>query len=204
MDVLGERVTTDARGRVKQARKRKCKQCCEWFQPRSSFARACSPECAIAEARDQRERHERKWRQQRKQELKPLTKLCSETQVHVNRYVRLRDQDKGCISCDSPNISDAGHFISVGSKYRTSRIRFDVRQINGQCGHCNRYKGGGNQLGYIEGIKARYGEQRLQLIQDLRRMADQGALPPLTKDEVREIGAEYRRKARELEKCCVQ
>lgn len=134
--------------------------------------------------------------------LKSLEKLCAEAQIDVNRYVmtKARAEGRNCISCNSPDISDAGHFIHAGSKYRTSRLRFDLRLLEPQCQHCNRYAGGGNHGAFREGILLRYGPERLAEIEELKRQADCGELLPLSKEEVREIGRQHRAMTRHIQK----
>jgi hypothetical protein len=133
-----------------------------------------------------------------RERLKTLGAMCVDTQKSVNLYVRIRDFGKGCISCDTGAVEDAGHFYPIGSKYRVNRLRFDTRAIHGQCRKCNSYTGGGNVHGYRAGLIRRYGEAFLLELDDLKRSADQGLLEPLTKDEVRSIAAEHRKLAREL------
>lgn len=183
-----------------KSRRKKCRVCREWFRPANTLQRVCSPPCAIEFARRDEAKRMREENKRQKQQLKPLTKLCSETQRDVNRYIVARDRHKGCISCGTGEVTDAGHFFHAGSKYRTSRLRFDHRVIHGQCSKCNRYVGGGNLHGYIEGIRQRFGEKYLQELYELKEQADRGELEPLTKDEVREIAAQHRRWAREIER----
>lgn len=180
-------------------KQKKCRACGEWFQPFNTLQRACpTPECAIAVAKADADKAFRRETKRRKAAIKPLTTLCSEAQKDVNAYIRARDRGKPCISCGEREITDAGHFFHAGTKYRTSRLRFDERVIHGQCGHCNRYAGGGNIEAYTEGLRQRYGQEYLDVLYDLKRMADSGQLPPLTKDEVRQIAADHRARAREL------
>lgn len=188
---------------------RKCRSCKSPYEPRNSLQKACSIMCAIDLAKIERERAERKAaqedrkaRREARERIKPMSKVCAETQRDVNRYVMALSKAKGrvCISCGSPNITDAGHYIHAGSKYRTSRLRFDLILLEPQCGHCNRYSGGGNHAGYTAGLLERYGPERLQEIAELKRRADNGELAPLTKEECRRIAAIYRAKTREIEK----
>ncbi|HIG40328.1 MAG TPA: recombination protein NinG [Gammaproteobacteria bacterium] len=55
-----------------------------------------------------------------------------------NQYVRLRDADDGCISCDKPSDwhgqFHAGHYFSVG---HSSSLRFNLWNVNKQCSVCN-------------------------------------------------------------------
>ncbi len=75
--------------------------------------------------------------------VKPKSKLLSELQSLVNRYVRLRDNKEGCISCDKS--SDwfgqwhASHYYSVGS---SSFLRFNLWNIHKSCSVCNSHLSG--------------------------------------------------------------
>lgn len=195
-------------------RQRTCKVCRTKFKPHDSFQWWCSPACgtelAMKKVEQKRKKEEvarrkqaaalRRQQKAERERAKPLTQLCSEAQTEVNRYIRARDRNNGCISCGSPDVDDAGHFIHAGSKYRTSRLRFDERVIHGQCARCNRFAGGGNNAEFREGLIHRYGEQYVNEIDQLKQMADRGDLPPLDKDEVREIKRTFARRAREIEK----
>lgn len=186
---------------------KKCVICKELFEPWSPLSRCCGMKCAIAKARADSDsenrliaKAERKKLREAKANLKTLVQWCKEVQKDVNRYVMAKARIEGrvCISCNSPDISDAGHFIHAGSKYRTSRLRFDLRVLEPQCQHCNRFAGGGNGNAYREGLLLRYGQARLDEIAELKRQADCGELLPLSKEEVREIGKQYRALTRQL------
>ena len=188
---------------------RKCRACKAPYEPRNSLQKACSILCAMAMAKVDRERAESREAKQRRREqrearerIKPLSKVCAETQRDVNRYVMAvaRAEGRVCISCGNPNITDAGHYIHAGSKYRTSRLRFALILLEPQCGYCNRYSGGGNNAGYTAGLLERYGPDRIREIAELKRQADSGELAPLTKEECREIAARHRAMTREVER----
>ena len=159
---------------------------------------ACSPPCAIEVAKAKKAKEVRTYQRKGREKLKTLSQLCAETQKIVNRYIRLRDEGLLCISCYERPVTDAGHLFHAGSKYRTSRLRFDHRVLNGQCAHCNRYKGGGNMQGYESGYLERYGQAAWDEVQELKLQADRGELEPLTDDEVREIARTHRRLIREM------
>lgn len=187
---------------------KKCKVCKAEFMPWSTLQRCCGKiECAVTLVRGEAEADKRRWAREEKRKLreakanlKTLVQWCKEVQRDVNRYVMARARIDGrvCISCGSPDISDAGHFIHAGSKYRTNRLRFDLRVLEPQCQHCNRFAGGGNGNAYRDGLMLRYGQERLDEIADLKRQADSGELLPLSKEEVREIGKQYRALTRQL------
>lgn len=186
---------------------KKCRACNRPFTPVRPLQACCSPSCAIAYSRTCGEKRQSRAMQrvaaaekrEARERLKTLSVLCTETQVPVNAYVRARDKHKGCISCDSPRIDDAGHFFPIGSKWRISFLRFNTKLIHGQCRQCNSYKGGGNLHGYIEGIKARYGEEYLAEMYEIKRLAEQGE-ERVTREALHEIAAEHRAKLREMRK----
>lgn len=184
----------------KKFRQRKCKVCREWYTPFNSLQPICTnPRCALEWVRQKRAKEYRKETRRLKKKVETLAECCSKAQRDVNRYIVLRDKDKGCISCGGP-VVDAGHMIHAGSKYRTSRLRFAHINIHGQCKKCNSFVGGGNRVEYERGIVERYGQDYLDEIYELKRKADQGELEPLTKDEVREIAKEHRRMVRDMKR----
>ncbi len=186
---------------------RKCRCGCGQLIPGGDTLRkAATAECAIkmihaARAKEavKREKEERKDLRERKMAIKTLATLCSEVQRDINKLIMEIYRDKPCISCGSPNISEAGHFFHAGSKYRTSRFRFDLRNIRPQCGHCNRHAGGGNQHGYRLGYIARHGIQAFEELEEAKRIADRGELLPLTKEEVITIGVDARKRLRAMQ-----
>ena len=104
----------------------------------------------------------RKARKKLKAVLNNLSHEKKLTQAVINKYVRLRDKGLQCISCDKFESDmvgywDAGHTLSRGSH---SQIRFDLRNINGQCRSCNSFKGGMPEQAR-QGILQRYGQARL-------------------------------------------
>jgi hypothetical protein len=192
-------------------RPRKCKinaeGCDGEYVPFNSLQKCCSnPFCALEVGRAAIEKKAKVKHRADKERIKPLTTICAETQLYVNKFIRYRDVLAGysCISCKTGRIDDAGHFIHAGSKYRTSRLRFDHRVISGQCASCNRFTGGGNNLEHYKGIITRYGMARMEEIEELKRQADSNELAPLTKPEVYEIKAWHQAEANRLRKLIEQ
>ncbi len=182
------------------AKPRKCanKACRKKFTPSANWLTCCGTDCMLAVIRERKAKQVRREQRKERERLKSLGTVCAESQASVNLYVRVRDFGKGCISCETGKVEDAGHYFPIGSKYRVNRLRFDTRAIHGQCRACNSYKGGGNIHGYTAGLIRRYGEEFLLELDALKRDADQGLLAPLTKDEARQIAADHRKMAREL------
>lgn len=96
--------------------------------------------------------------QDRKNRNKLGTLLINVRSV-CHEYIRLRDLGKPCISCGIPHLEDfqAGHFYKA-ELY--SNLKFDEKNISGQCKKCNLRKEG-NESGYRAGIMQRYGMEHL-------------------------------------------
>lgn len=101
----------------------------------------------------------------KRKKVVPLPKLLKKAQEKFNRFIRLRDQGKKCISCSSYNIAHASHFYAAGSY---SGLRFNEDNVHASCVSCNTYKHG-NIHEYRIGLIERIGEERLKkLDQDAR------------------------------------
>jgi hypothetical protein len=81
--------------------------------------------------------------------------LVTKTLVHA--YIRERDKYKPCISCGCQwnNEFQAGHYYPAGS-FET--LRFDLRNINGQCQKCNLHLEG-NFENYTLNLPNRIGKE---------------------------------------------
>ena len=89
--------------------------------------------------------------------------LLKKTQSVFNRWIRLRDSDRGCISCGR-QVTEAGHYLSQGHH---SAFRFSEMNTNGQCTRCNCFLHG-NLINYRQGLLKKHGEQRVQLLEGAR------------------------------------
>lgn len=97
-----------------------------------------------------------------------LPKLLAKAQLVFNRFIRLRDQWKGCISCGG-KVEQAGHFFSQGHH---SALRFSEMNVAGQCVRCNCFLHG-NLINFRQGLIKRYGEvnvDKLELAAKLNRV----------------------------------
>jgi Bacteriophage Lambda NinG protein len=93
-----------------------------------------------------------------------LPKLLQTTQTIFNKWIRKRDKDLGCISCNG-QVEQAGHYFSQG---HYSALRYNEINTNGQCVRCNMYLSG-NLINYRQGLVKRYGEQA---VKDLEQYAE--------------------------------
>lgn len=68
--------------------------------------------------------------------VNPKTKALNSLQLLFNKYVRLRDINEQCISCDNPldDLWNASHFFSQGS---SSALRFNLWNCHKSCAECN-------------------------------------------------------------------
>lgn len=97
-----------------------------------------------------------------KKARKSLGALKEQTQTLVNKYVRLRDKGKACISSGYPyqNNHDAGHCFPV-STYEG--LRYDLDNIHGQSVGENRFKDG-NHIEYLRRLPDRIGKERTEAL----------------------------------------
>lgn len=157
-----------------------CAVCKKQFVKKiSSLQKVCSYQCALAFAEAEKKKKQEKLdRQERiknrkrlkayKEANKTHNDLIKEAQSAVNKYIRVRDENKECISCGTPLISeklgggfDAGHYRSRGA---APHLRFYTLNIFGQCKRCNRYLGG-NYHEYRIGLIERLGIEKVEAIE---------------------------------------
>ena len=173
----------------------KCKNCNEVYTPKFFNQKFClALECLKAFSEDvkkKREAKERKEIKTRRASLEPLSVHIKKTQTIVNRFVRLRDSGKNCISCKRPlgKVFDAGHYWS--SKYKSTT--FNIINLNGQCKQCNR-EGRGELILYRQGLIERYGEAKLDELDNLAR-----SVKKWTREELKEIREYFKLKIKALE-----
>jgi hypothetical protein len=108
----------------------------------------CSPQCAIgfvehakAKTAALRMREEKAKTRVQLEAMKTIPKLKKEAQEAMNLWVRLRDNGGECFVCGAPlriggvgGGFDAGH---IRSRSEADHLRFDERNIWGQCKSCN-------------------------------------------------------------------
>lgn len=92
-----------------------------------------------------------------------IPKLRRKLTLVFNKFIRLRDKDKGCISCVTGRVENAGHFKSKGAQPKPS-MAFSELNVAGQCIHCN-FTLGGNPKGYEKGLVKRYGKGILEKLE---------------------------------------
>lgn len=133
----------------------------------------CGTECLVAYAKSENGQKAytkavRKEIIERKEKLKPKSDYMKEAQASFNRYIRIRDLNKCCISSGRPLASesvgggyDAGHYRSRGA---ASHLKFNLLNCWGQSKHDNRYLSG-NVSEYRIGLIRRIGLERVEALE---------------------------------------
>ena len=104
----------------------KCKCCGFKFIPKTFLQKFCmeKDECIKAFIQLAKEKKQaeakKKWSKEKKEikeKLMSKSDYLNLAQKVFNTYIRMRDKNKNCISCDKKLIGkfDAGHFFSVGA-----------------------------------------------------------------------------------------
>lgn len=110
-------------------------------------------------------------------ELKPYIKktmpaLIKLATKHFNAYIRARDCQGDyfpCISCGvtkHKELMHAGHYFAAG---HNGAVRFDERNVHGQCSACNTHLHG-NLIGYTNGLERKIGKQALEELEQKSQM----------------------------------
>lgn len=215
---LQRRTPLQNRAPMKAARQRKCRECREWYRPAATTQKACSIRCAQAigrrevekkQAREQAEavrqakaerKEKRAWIRKKKQELKTAKQLTQDLQPVFNKWVRVRDADKPCISCGRYDHEipdhftggkvDCGHYRTVGGN---PELRFEPLNAHKQCKHCNKDLAG-NVVEYRKGLVVRIGPGKLDWLEGPHKAKK------YTRDQLLELIDWYRKDTRRMEK----
>lgn len=182
---------------------KKCRHCHASFAPISSMSKACSVPCALAlnDAAKKKSavvalKAERKSMKERAEKIKTRSEHLAELQDAVNAYVRLRDINDPCISCDKPATWrgqwHASHFKSVG---HAPALRFNLLNIHKACSVCNKWKSG-NYAGYKPRLEKKIGKEMVDWLE-----GPAGNEPlKITVAEIKELKKFYRAEVRRLKK----
>jgi hypothetical protein len=188
-------------------RAKKCKTCKRSFKPFNSLQRTCSVKCAIEDGKKQQEKNDRKRLKEFRIKNRTLGDWHKINQPKFNRFIRLRDHDKPCISCgrydEEINYSgiggkwDCGHYLTIGAH---GHLRYVEINAHKQCKSCNSgtyYHAKKNKTvsqNYRENLIERIGLEKVEWLEGPH------PLKHWTAEEIQEIGKIYAAKARDLEK----
>lgn len=203
---------------MRKPSRRKCKVCNEWFIPQYDNIRWCCPSHGAIyalelrakqkvkeaakriKAQKEAEKEGRERRQKMRESFKTKSQWDKEAQSAFNRYIRIRDEGKECVSCGSHLMGksnyltgsaiDASHYRSRGA---ASHLKFNVFNVHSACTRCNRQLSG-NAVEYRIRLIDRIGLERVERLEsdnEPRRFD----IPYLQR-----IKSIFTRKARALEK----
>jgi len=174
---------------------RKCKVCGDKFEAKyNTIQPTCSVPCAIIYGKKVRDKSYKAASKAFKKVVRDNDrswhiKTC---QTAFNRYIRLRDRDEPCISCQRYHQGQyhAGHFKSIGS---AGELRFIEANCHKQCSVCNNHKSGN------------VGEYKINLIKKIGADAVEWLEGPhkakkYTIEELKELTALYRQAIKGIEK----
>lgn len=190
---------------INSLKQKKCKICGNEFIPSfSSFQKTCFKiSCCLAQGKLDKERNlpriesarriiERKALSESREKAKTRQMWIKEAQQAFNAYIRERDYDQPCISCQRkhPGQYHAGHFRTTKA---APELRFYEDNVHKQCSVCNNHLSG-NLLGYRIGLIEKIGEDRLAWLEGPHEPAK------WTIEQLKEIKATYKQKLKELRK----
>lgn len=182
----------------------KCKHCRIKFEQKYFLQKYCmaTDECIKAfsefakiESQKKLKKEFKEKKAKLKNEIMTLSDWLNLAQKTFNTFIRLRDREKRCISCNKPlkagNI-DAGHFYSRKSHIN---ITFNEYNVNGQCSRPCNMDLSGDPLNYRVGLINRYG---IEVVEELERICK--VTKRYTIEECQGIIKKYKEKIKELNK----
>jgi len=180
-----------------KVRKRKCGTCREWFEPKREQQKVCENiECAISYGKVVKEKNIRIAKKSFNQTDK--SKLKEKAQFYFNKFIRLRDKDLPCISCDydwksngTQRQAHASHYMSVS---KSSKLRFNEYNVHKSCQICNTHLSG-NLAEYRIRLIEKVG---INKVEELEKVANESAPCKYTIEDYKKIILTYGQKAKDM------
>lgn len=141
---------------TKPLKAKACRACKTLFQPRSAWAKACSPMCGLEIARQANEKKakaaavaDKRETRARKEAIKPIGEHRAEAKVAMQKMRRLEElaKGRGCMSCGRSQSEvvgtdgwkpggawDGGHYLGKGAR---PELALEPLNIWLQCKSCN-------------------------------------------------------------------
>lgn len=180
---------------TKKPKEKKCKECGKLYQPSTPLQFVCSIFCATNRAYELNKKKREKKQSQETRKAKDLlltkNELMKLAQVVFNKFIRLRDKEENCISCDTPmkgRKGDASHYYATTYTY----LRFNEDNVHLSCVTCNQFKHG-NLLEYTPRLINKIGEYRVQWLHHNRHNKLE-----LSNDDLRDLIKLYKEKIKML------
>jgi hypothetical protein len=174
--------------------RKKCRHCKQYFRPDKPLQHYClKPECVEEWVRVAREKEWKQRKAKLKHDLKSWQDWYNEALKWFNKYIRVRDKDKPCVSCGAKAGTykiTSGHYFPQGT-YRN--IGLDERNSHAQCWYnCNSSKSG-NLAEYYPELIRRIGQDGYD---DLVRLKNEDR--KFTIEELKEKIEEFKYKIKQL------
>lgn len=175
-------------------RTKKCKYCKSLFQPITTLQKNCfEPDCVTAWIQETKQKAWQKKKAKLKADLMTLSDYMKLAQIVFNKYIRIRDKDKPCISCGAKAGTytlTAGHYFPSTNK----NVTFNEDNLHGQCWfNCNSSKSG-NLLEYRFGLLKKIGIERLEKLELEAKKTRKYSI-----DELKDLITVYKAKIKNLE-----
>ena len=129
---------------------------------------------------------------------KTTGQLIKQLQPIFNKYIRLRDKDKPCISCGEYvdfDDTDGGHFWA---KSGYSGLRFDEDNCHKECRYCNRFNES-HLIKYVVNLKQKIGDSDYNALQERAEEYKRSGVK-WSRVELEELIVYYKEKIVELNK----
>lgn len=174
-------------------KQKKCRYCKELFLPYTTLQKYCTNiDCLRVFVAELNSKEEKKRQKERKEKLMNLQDYLKLAQQVFNKYIRLRDKDELCISCQKkPKKVNAGHYYSQGGH---SNVRFDEDNVHLQCEACNTHLSG-NLIEYGINLEKKIGKEEFIILRE--RAYD---VKKWTKNELLNLIEEYKTKIKQFNK----
>lgn len=143
----------------KAPKAKKCKVCPAEFVPRKMGQKVCGIACAKIQGRADRQKAVAK---KARADVRALNERDpqwqkAKAQEAFNAFIRYRDKDLPCISCDNTTRQmHAGHYIAIGAN---ESLRFEELNCHKQCSICNNFKSA-NKDGYRPALILKIGQDK--------------------------------------------
>ena len=160
-----------------------CKICKVKFEPKKFAQNVCDYKCAITYAKNLKDKKDAdNWKTQKavlKDNTTTLSQLEESAKKSFQKFIRLRDKNLPCISCNKfVGDPSGGHYFAAGIY---SGMIFNENNCHLQCNnHCNKQLSG-NLLEYRKGLVLRYG---LKYVNDLESISNENRNYKYTKAEL--------------------
>lgn len=171
-------------------KQKKCKVCGSLYEPRTSMQVVCGWECAVVHSKKLSDKRKAADLKRDRERLKSKAEWLKEAQAAFNAFIRERDKDLPCISCQKFHNGQyhAGH-------YRTTKaapeLRFDELNVHKQCSVCNNHLSG-NLIAYRQNLILKIGINLVELIEGKHEPAK------YTIEDLISIKALYKQKLKDL------